>query len=537
MASDNAALDHPFLSYLAALLSVYELGPDARAPPPYDGPSDLQTDAIVGSLTSIVKRMYQAEASERNEVQEAPSHPPSSTSPGSVRHINISTALDVMSTPEGALATDKVPDIRSDASAGITPIAEREVAVNYASSTSVSALAAASIRYDLVACPTCGKAITDPLPASGQPSLCNLSALPSNSPLVSEAELESGLSAAEELELLKVQVVEVARVCNAVSSGDLSQRIAFPVHSIVIVEVKDAINKMMDKLDQFSKEVTRVTLDVGSQGELWSQIHVPDVEGVWYELARNLNQMCYSMTNQVRSIAEAIKAIAKGDLTHRIQIDARGEMLELKATVNGMTEILSGFAGEVARVTRSIGTEGRLGVQARTNNLGGTWRYLTDSVNIMAANLTLQVRTIASAMTAVTRGDLTQKITGLAVSGEMLELVNTINDMLVQLVVFAREIKKVTREFGIEGMRLCVQAEVGNAQGIWQEIIQSLNMMASNLTTQLRDFTQVSVMGGDSSMFVTVEAGGESDSLKTQIDQMIVLRTNSQENSSAPTAL
>ncbi|KAJ8699095.1 histidine kinase osmosensor [Pleurotus ostreatus] len=247
--------------------------------------------------------------------------------------------------------------------------------------------------------------------------------------------------------------------------------------------------------------------------------------------------MCYSMTNQVRSIAEAIKAIAKGDLTHRIQIDARGEMLELKATVNGMTEILSGFAGEVARVTRSIGTEGRLGVQARTNNLGGTWRYLTDSVNIMAANLTLQVRTIASAMTAVTRGDLTQKITGLAVSGEMLELVNTINDMLVQLVVFAREIKKVTREFGIEGMRLCVQAEVGNAQGIWQEIIQSLNMMASNLTTQLRDFTQVSVMGGDSSMFVTVEAGGESDSLKTQIDQMIVLRTNSQENSSAPTAL
>lgn len=199
-----------------------------------------------------------------------------------------------MSTPEGdrppaqALATDKVNDIRSEASSDITPIAEREVAVNYASSASVSALATASIRYDLAACPTCGKAITDPLPTSGQPSLCNLSALPSNSPLVSEAEFESGLSAAEELELLKVQVVEVARVCNAVSSGDLSQRITFPVQGVFIAQVNDAINKMVDKLDQFSKEVIRVALDVGNQGELGSQIHVPDVEGVWYELARNV---------------------------------------------------------------------------------------------------------------------------------------------------------------------------------------------------------------------------------------------------------
>ncbi|KAG9225601.1 hypothetical protein CCMSSC00406_0003104 [Pleurotus cornucopiae] len=230
-----------------------------------------------------------------------------------------------------------------------------------------------------------------------------------------------------------------------------SQRITFPVQGVFIAQVKDAINKMVDKLDQFSKEVIRVALDVGSQGELGSQIHVPDVEGV-----------C--------------------------------EMLELKETVNGMTEILSGFASEVARVTRSIGTEGRLGVQVRTNNLGGTWRYLTDSVNIMAAN----VRTIASAMTAVSRGDLTQKIAGLTVSGEMLELVNTINDMFVQLVIFARDIKKVTRGVGIEGMRLGVQAE---------PMLNSSHIC--NLTTQ------VSAMGGDSSTYITVEDRGELDSSKT----------------------
>ncbi|TCD59989.1 histidine kinase osmosensor [Steccherinum ochraceum] len=211
------------------------------------------------------------------------------------------------------------------------------------------------------------------------------------------------------------------------------------------------------------------------------------------------------MTNQVRSIAEVTKAVARGDLTKRITVDVRGEMLDLKETVNGMTESLRVFADEVTRVAKEVGTDGKLGGQARVTNVSGTWKDLTENVNIMAANLTLQVRTIALATTAVARSDLTTKVTGVSVSGEMLGLV-----------------KKVAREVGTEG-KLGGQAEVGNVEGIWQEITMSVNTMASNLTTQVRGFAQISAaaMDGDFSRFITVEASGEMDSLKTQINQMV----------------
>ncbi|KAF8884649.1 hypothetical protein BD779DRAFT_1612091 [Infundibulicybe gibba] len=600
------------------------------------------------------------------------------------------------------------------------------------------------------------------------------------------AAFESGMSAVEELKLLKAQVQDVARVCNAVARGDLSQKITVPVQGVVMVQLKDVINTMVDKLGQFAKEVTRVsqevgtegklggqalvldvegtwreltgvvnklaanltsqvrsiakvtkavalgdlskqievdargeildlkntvngmvvrlralaaevtrvTLEVGSQGKLGGQAHVPDVEGVWFELVRNVNRMCSSLTdqvrsiavvttavargdltqkiqiqvegemstlkgtvnsmvdqlsafasevtrvalevgtqgilggqarvegvqgtwadltrnvnkmasnltdqvrsisevtkavalgdlgklvnvdvqgemldlkmtvnsmvaqlstlanevtrvltdnvnlmamnltNQVRSIAEVTKAVAGGDLTKKIEVDVRGEILELKETVNGMTESLSVFADEVTRVAREVGTEGRLGGQARVTNVGGTWKDLTDNVNVMANNLTLQVRTIAVATTAVARGDLTQKITGVSVSGEMLSLVNTINDMIDQLAIFAAEVKKVAREVGTEG-KLGVQAEVGNVQGIWQEITLSVNTMAGNLTTQVRGFAQISAaaMDGDFTRFITVEASGEMDSLKTQINQMVFnLRDSIQKNTAA----
>jgi osomolarity two-component system sensor histidine kinase NIK1 len=302
-----------------------------------------------------------------------------------------------------------------------------------------------------------------------------------------------------------------------------------------MLELKLTVNSMVAQLSTLANEVTRVSLEVGTEGILGGQAFVPEVQGMWKVLTSNVNLMAMNLTNQVRSIAQVTKAVASGDLSKRIEVDVKGEILDLKETVNNMTESLSLFADEVTRVAREVGTEGRLGGQARVANVSGTWKDLTDNVNVMAKNLTLQVRTIAVATTAVAGGDLTQKITGVSVSGEMLSLVNTINDMIDQLAIFASEVKKVAREVGTEG-KLGVQAEVGNVQGIWQEITLSVNTMAGNLTTQVRGFAQISAaaMDGDFTRFITVEASGEMDSLKTQINQMVFnLRDSIQKNTAA----
>ncbi|KAL0948366.1 hypothetical protein HGRIS_010948 [Hohenbuehelia grisea] len=330
------------------------------------------------------------------------------------------------------------------------------------------------------------------------------------------------------------QVRSISDVTKAVASGDLDKFVNVDVQGEML-DLKTTVNSMVSQLSTLANEVTRVSLEVGTEGILGGQAYVPDVQGMWKVLTDNVNLMAMNLTNQVRSIAQVTKAVAGGDLTKKIEVDARGEILELRETVNGMTESLSVFADEVTRVAREVGTEGRLGGQARVTNVGGTWKDLTDNVNVMAANLTLQVRTIAVATTAVARGDLTQKITGVSVSGEMLNLVNTINDMIDQLAIFAAEVKKVAREVGTEG-KLGVQAEVGNVQGIWQEITLSVNTMAGNLTTQVRGFAQISAaaMDGDFTRFITVEASGEMDSLKTQINQMVFnLRDSIQKNTAA----
>ncbi|EKM75241.1 Tco1 HAMP domain related type IA HK [Agaricus bisporus var. burnettii JB137-S8] len=330
------------------------------------------------------------------------------------------------------------------------------------------------------------------------------------------------------------QVRSISDVTKAVALGDLSKQVNVDVQGEML-DLKLTVNSMVAQLSTLANEVTRVSLEVGTEGILGGQASVPDVQGMWKVLTDNVNLMAMNLTNQVRSIAQVTKAVAGGDLTKKIEVDVRGEILELKETVNGMTESLSVFADEVTRVAREVGTEGRLGGQARVNGVGGTWKDLTDNVNVMANNLTLQVRTIAVATTAVARGDLTQKIRGVSVSGEMLNLVNTINDMIDQLAIFAAEVKKVAREVGTEG-KLGVQAEVGNVQGIWQEITLSVNTMAGNLTTQVRGFAQISAaaMDGDFTRFITVEASGEMDSLKTQINQMVFnLRDSIQKNTAA----
>ncbi|KAG2131142.1 hypothetical protein BD769DRAFT_1723957 [Suillus cothurnatus] len=318
------------------------------------------------------------------------------------------------------------------------------------------------------------------------------------------------------------QVRSISEVTKAVALGDLNKVVNVDVQGEML-DLKMTVNSMVAQLSTLANEVTRVSLEVGTEGILGGQAYVPDVQGMWKVLTDNVNLMAMNLTNQVRSIAEVTKAVAGGDLTKKIEVDVRGEIKELKETVNGMTESLSLFADEVTRVAREVGTEGRLGGQARVTNVGGTWK------------LTLQVRTIAVATTAVARGDLTQQITGVSVSGEMLSLVNTINDMIAQLAIFAKEVKKVAFEVGTEG-KLGVQAEVGNVQGIWQEITMSVNTMAGNLTTQVRGFAQISAaaMDGDFTRFITVEASGEMDSLKTQINQMVFnLRDSIQKNTAA----
>ncbi|BEI90238.1 uncharacterized protein CcaverHIS019_0303080 [Cutaneotrichosporon cavernicola] len=333
---------------------------------------------------------------------------------------------------------------------------------------------------------------------------------------------------------LTEQVREIAEVTKAVARGDLTKTVNADVQG-EILELKLTVNGMVAQLTVFAAEVTRVSLEVGTEGKLGGQALVPNVEGTWKILTDNVNLMALNLTTQVRSVAEVTTAVAAGDLSKKITVEAFGEIAQLKNTVNAMVDSLRSFSSEVTRVAREVGTDGRLGGQAFVPGVAGTWKDLTDCVNVMAANLTVQVRTIAHATTAVARGDLTQKVTGVTVSGEILDLVNTINNMIDQLAIFAAEVTRVAREVGTEG-KLGVQAEVENIEGTWQEITSNVNTMASNLTSQVRAFAQISAAAtdGDFTRFITVEASGEMDSLKTKINQMVYnLRESIEKNTSA----
>jgi HAMP domain-containing protein/CheY-like chemotaxis protein/signal transduction histidine kinase len=321
---------------------------------------------------------------------------------------------------------------------------------------------------------------------------------------------------------LTAQVRNIAEVTTAVARGDLSRKITVDVKG-EILELKDTINTMVDQLNAFAGEVTRVAREVGTEGKLGGQAQVPGVGGTWKDLTDNVNFMASNLTGQVRNIAEVATAIASGDLSRKITVDVRGEILQLKETLNTMVDQLNRFAGEVTRVAREVGSEGRLGGQANVPGVAGTWKDLTDSVNSMAGNLTAQVRNIAEVTTAVARGDLSRKIT-VDVKGEILELKNTINTMVDQLNAFAGEVTRVAREVGTEG-KLGGQAQVPGA-GTWKDLTDNVNFMASNLTGQVRNIAEVAtaVARGDLSRKITVDVKGEilelKDTLNTMVDQL-----------------
>ncbi|MFJ9964998.1 HAMP domain-containing protein [Streptomyces avermitilis] len=319
---------------------------------------------------------------------------------------------------------------------------------------------------------------------------------------------------------LTSQVRQIAQVTTAVARGDLSQKIDVDARG-EILELKNTINTMVDQLSAFADQVTRVAREVGTEGRLGGQAQVPGVAGVWRDLTDSVNGMAGNLTAQVRNIAQVATAVARGDLSQKIDVDARGEILELKNTLNTMVDQLSNFAEQVTRVAREVGTEGMLGGQAEVQGVSGTWKDLTQSVNFMANNLTIQVRNIAEVTTAVAKGDLSKKIT-VDAKGEILELVTTVNTMVDQLSSFAEQVTRVAREVGTDGI-LGGQAHVPGATGIWKDLSNNVNLMANNLTMQVRNISQVAaaVANGDLTRTVTIEASGEVAQLADTFNTMV----------------
>ncbi|MDP3221357.1 MAG: response regulator [Deltaproteobacteria bacterium] len=326
------------------------------------------------------------------------------------------------------------------------------------------------------------------------------------------------------------QVRNIAEVTTAVANGDLSKKITADARG-EILELKNTINIMVDQLNAFAGEVTRVAREVGTEGRLGGQAFVKGVAGTWKDLTDNVNLMANNLTGQVRNVAEVTKAVATGDLSKKITVDVKGEMLELKNTINVMVDQLNAFAGEVTRVAREVGTEGKLGGQADVKGVAGTWKDLTDNVNSMAGNLTAQVRGIARVVTAVANGDLKRKL-ALEAKGEIAALADTINEMIDTLATFADQVTGVAREVGIEG-KLGGQARVPGAAGIWRDLTDNVNQLAANLTTQVRAIADVAtaVTKGDLTRSIAVEAQGELAALKDNVNQMIAnLRETTQKN-------
>src|SRR5215831_4082274 len=330
------------------------------------------------------------------------------------------------------------------------------------------------------------------------------------------------------------QVRDVARVATAVARGDLSQKIGVDVKSEML-ELKDTLNTMVDELSAFADEVTRVAREVGIEGNLGGQARVRGVSGIWQDLTDNVNVMASNLTAQVRSISQVARAVARGDLSQTITVEAKGEVAALAESINSMVGTLGAFAGEVTRVAREVGTEGMLGGQANVPNVAGTWKDLTDNVNSMAGNLTSQVRNIAQVTTAVAQGDLSKKI-DVDARGEILELKTTINTMVDQLSSFAAEVTRVAKEVGSEG-RLGGQAEVEGVSGTWKRLTENVNELAGNLTRQVRAIAEVTsaVASGDLTRSISVEAQGEVAELKDNVNAMVqslreTIRANQQQD-------
>src|SRR5216683_257103 len=314
---------------------------------------------------------------------------------------------------------------------------------------------------------------------------------------------------------------EMARVIGAVANGDLSERMALEVEGRLLkgefLRTVKIVNSMVDQLSSFASEVTRVAREVGTEGKLGGEAKVKGVAGTWKDLTDSVNSMASNLTSQVRNIAEVTTAVANGDLSKKITVDVKGEILQLKDTINKMVDQLNSFASEVTRVAREVGTEGKLGGQAEVPDVAGTWKDLTDNVNFMAGNLTVQLRDMSKVATAIANGDLTQKIT-VDVRGEILQIKEVINVMVDQLNAFASEVTRVAREVGTEG-KLGGQADVRGVAGTWKDLTDSVNMMAANLTDQVRNIAEVTtaVARGDLSRKITVDVKGEILQLKETI--------------------
>ncbi|RYZ40213.1 MAG: HAMP domain-containing protein, partial [Myxococcaceae bacterium] len=318
---------------------------------------------------------------------------------------------------------------------------------------------------------------------------------------------------------------EVARVLVAVAEGDLTQKMALEIDGQPVkgefLRIGTTVNAMVDQLNSFAAEVTRVAKEVGTEGKLGGQAAVSGVSGVWKDLTDNVNVLAGNLTAQVRNIAEVTTAVARGDLSRKITVDVKGEVLELKSTINTMVDQLNSFASEVTRVAREVGTEGKLGGQAAVSGVSGTWKDLTDNVNFMASNLTTQVRGIVKVVTSVANGDLTQKLM-VPSQGEIAALGATLNNMTDTLNVFAQQVTSVARTVGVEG-KLGAQAQVPGAAGTWKDLTDNVNLMASNLTSQVRNIAEVStaVANGDLSRKITVDVKGEVLELKSTLNTMV----------------
>ncbi|HZW12283.1 MAG TPA: HAMP domain-containing protein, partial [Noviherbaspirillum sp.] len=319
---------------------------------------------------------------------------------------------------------------------------------------------------------------------------------------------------------LTVQLRDVSKVATAIASGDLTQKITVDVKG-EILQIKDVINTMVDQLNGFASEVTRVAREVGTEGKLGVQAQVPGVAGTWKDLTDNVNAMAGNLTVQLRDVSKVATAIASGDLGQKITVDVKGEILQIKDVINTMVDQLNSFAGEVTRVAREVGTEGKLGVQAQVPGVAGTWKDLTDNVNAMAGNLTVQLRDVSKVATAIASGDLGQKIT-VDVKGEILQIKDVINTMVDQLNGFAGEVTRVAREVGTEG-KLGVQAQVPGVAGTWKDLTDNVNAMAGNLTVQLRDVSKVAtaIASGDLGQKITVDVKGEILQIKDVINTMV----------------
>ncbi|KAL1958379.1 hypothetical protein VTO42DRAFT_4480 [Malbranchea cinnamomea] len=334
-------------------------------------------------------------------------------------------------------------------------------------------------------------------------------------------------------ENLTTQVRDIAKVTKAVAKGDLTQKVTANCKGEILA-LKTIINNMVDQLKQFAQEVTKIAKEVGTDGVLGGQATVHDVEGTWKDLTENVNGMANNLTTQVREIADVTTAVANGDLSKKVTADVNGEILDLKNTINSMVDRLNTFAFEVSKVAREVGTDGTLGGQAKVDNVEGKWKDLTDNVNTMAQNLTMQVRSISDVTQAIARGDLSKKIEVHA-QGEILTLKVTINDMVDRLANFAHELKRVARDVGVDG-KMGGQANVEGIQGLWKEITEDVNTMADNLTAQVRAFGEITdaATDGDFTKLITVNASGEMDELKRKINKMVSnLRDSIQRNTAA----